>query len=142
MFNSKSGPAPAQPGGTRHGLFSVIGPDVTIAGNIAATADLHIDGRVEGDVDCGNLVQGADSRIVGAVKAQSARITGHIDGAVSVRQLSVERTARITGDVEYDTITVENGAAIDGRLKHLTAEAAAPSGEDASVRLISSGGAA
>lgn len=124
-------PAPAQPlreGGKRD-MFSVIGPDMVITGNIAATADLHIDGRIDGDVTCGNLVQGNDSRIKGAVKAESARLGGAIEGSVSVRQLTIERAARITGDVEYESIAIETGASIDGRLKHVAADAGARSFE-------------
>lgn len=110
-------------GGGKRGMFSVIGPDVTITGNIAATADLHIDGRIHGDVQCGNLVQGTESAIHGSVRADVARLAGAIEGSVSVRQLTVERTARITGDVEYEGISIETGAAIDGRMKHLSADA-------------------
>lgn len=113
--------APPQSSGKR-GMFSVIGPDVTITGSVAATADLHIDGRIEGDVNCGSLVQGTESRITGNVRAETARLAGSIEGTVSVRQLTVEKAARITGDVEYENIAIENGAAIDGRLKHLGAD--------------------
>jgi cytoskeletal protein CcmA (bactofilin family) len=94
-----------------------------ITGNVAATADLHIDGRVDGDVTCGSLVQGPDSVIKGVVKAEIARLAGTIEGSVAVRQLTIERAARITGDVEYETIAIENGASIDGRLKHIAADA-------------------
>ena len=134
MFNSNNrgretpsglppAPQPQPAGGQKRGMFSVIGSDMIITGNIAATADLHIDGRVDGDVTCGSLVQGGDSRIKGVVKAESARLAGAIEGSVSVRQLTIERAARITGDVEYETIAIENGASIDGRLKHVAADA-------------------
>lgn len=133
MFNSNNRgrePAPGLPPAPqpqanpqRRGMFSVIGADMVITGNVAATADLHIDGRVDGDVMCGSLVQGAESRIKGMVKAESARLGGTIEGSVSVRQLTIERAARITGDVEYETIAIENGASIDGRLKHIAADA-------------------
>ena len=33
--------------------FSVIGPDVTIKGDISASADLHIDGKIEGELITG-----------------------------------------------------------------------------------------
>ena len=112
----------AQPSGGKRGMFSVIGPDVVITGNVSATADLHIDGRIDGDVSCSNMVQGTDSQINGSVRADVARLAGAIDGSVSVRQLTVERAARISGDVEYETISIENGASIDGRLKHLSAD--------------------
>ena len=114
-------------------MFSVIGPDVTITGNIAATADLHIDGRIEGDVHCGAVVQGTESHIKGAVKAETARLGGTIEGAVSVRQLTIERGAKIVGDVEYENIAMENGAHIDGRLKHVSAEPARPAAPAAPV---------
>ena len=126
MFNSnraaRDGAAMPQvpPQQGKRGLFSVFGSDVSIVGNVKASADLHIDGNVEGDVECGSLAQGADSRILGNVTADIARLAGTVEGAVRVRQLTIERTARITGDVEYETITIENGGNIDGRLKHVT----------------------
>jgi len=122
-------PAPPQQAGNggKRGMFSVIGPDVTVTGNITASADLHIDGRIEGDVNCGSLAQGADSQVFGNVTAETARLAGAIEGTVRVRQLTIERSAKITGDVEYENITIENGGHIDGRLKHMsTVQAAAP----------------
>nr|WP_306305018.1 polymer-forming cytoskeletal protein [Sphingomonas pituitosa] len=103
----------------RRGQFSVLGADIVITGNLSATSDLHIDGRIEGDVRCGSLVQGAESQIFGRVEADDARLAGSVEGSVRARQLTVERTARITGDVEYETIMVEQGGHIDGRLKHM-----------------------
>lgn len=117
-----TGSAPPTAAGGKRGMFSVIGPDVVIIGNVSATADLHIDGCVEGDVHCSSLVQGSESRIQGAVHAESARIAGSIEGAVSVRQLTVERAARITGDVEYESISIETGASVDGCLKHVSGD--------------------
>lgn len=115
------------PNGKR-GMFSVLGADVVITGNVTAAADLHIDGRVEGDVKCGNLAQGTDSQIYGSVTAETARIAGTIEGAVRIKQLTVERSARIVGDVEYQTITIEIGGHVEGRMKHLDTTDSASSG--------------
>lgn len=130
MFNSNRGrdrderpaipPAPPQSGGAKRGMFSVLGPDVIVTGNVTASADLHIDGRVEGDVNCATLAQGADSQIFGSVTAEQARLAGAVEGTVRVRNLTVERSAKISGDVEYENITIENGGHIDGRLKHMS----------------------
>jgi cytoskeletal protein CcmA (bactofilin family) len=113
-----------QTNGRGRGMFSVIGPDMIVTGNVRATADLHIDGGIEGDVQCGNLVQGSESRIVGGVTADTARIAGSIEGSVCVKHLTVERSARIIGDVEYEDITIENGGHVDGRLKRTGGDAA------------------
>jgi cytoskeletal protein CcmA (bactofilin family) len=104
--------------------FSILGPDVVVTGNVHAASDLHIEGRIEGDLDCGNLVQGAESYIKGQVRAASARIAGTIEGSVAINQLVIETGARIIGDVDYNNVTIENGAHVDGRLKHLSTLAA------------------
>jgi len=109
-------------GGKRQ--FSVIGPDVRIAGNLSATADLHLDGTIEGDVACATLVQGTEGRVIGNVRAETARIAGAIEGSVSARTVTIERSARISGDVDYEAIEIENGAQVDGRLTHRGAGAA------------------
>ncbi|MGY2736356.1 bactofilin family protein [Sphingomonas sp. UYP23] len=110
----------AYPASAKRGMFSVISADMVVAGNITATADLHIDGRIEGDVQCATLIQGQDSRIAGAIVAETARIGGAVEGSVAVRHLTIERSARILGDVQYETIAIELGASIDGRVKHVT----------------------
>jgi cytoskeletal protein CcmA (bactofilin family) len=95
--------------------FSVIGPDVTITGNIEATVDLHVDGRVLGDLTCASLVQGEKSVIEGAIVAERARLSGTVKGTIAARDLVVLKSARIDGDVTYETLTIEQGAAVNGR---------------------------
>jgi len=95
--------------------FSVIGADVTIKGNVSATADLHIDGTIEGDIKCASLVQGEKSSISGAVVAEIARLAGSVTGSITARELVILKTARIEGDVYYDALTIEQGAEVVGR---------------------------
>lgn len=95
--------------------FSVIGPDVVIRGNIQASADLHVDGRVIGDIACASLVMGEGAVVEGEIVAESARISGSVSGTVRVRDLVVLRSAKVDGDVSYETISIEQGAAVNGR---------------------------
>src|SRR3546814_11750520 len=78
----------------------------------------HVDGKIEGDLKCANLVQGEASEIKGAVTAETAKIAGLLDGSIEAKTLIVHATARITGDVVYETITIENGGKVDGKLSH------------------------
>jgi cytoskeletal protein CcmA (bactofilin family) len=113
MFSKKPTPeSNSMPSAT----FSVLGKDITIKGDIGASADLHIDGRVEGDIACASLVQGESSEIVGAITAESARLAGTVRGSIATRELVILKTARIHGDVQYDALTIEQGAKVDGRL--------------------------
>ena len=104
--------------------FSVIGADVVIKGNVSATADLHVDGTVEGDIACASLVQGESSLVAGAIEAETARLSGRVKGTITVRELVILRSARIEGDVHYDTLTIEQGAQVEGRFAHDAAKPA------------------
>ena len=117
MFPKKPAAVPHNAVGSTmaNSTFSVFGADIRIKGDVHASADLHIDGKVEGDVSCTSLVQGESGEIVGAVKAESARLSGSVRGTITVRDLVVLRTARIQGDVHYDSLTIEQGAQVDGR---------------------------
>ncbi len=106
--------------------FSVIGPDVTIKGDIVASADLHVDGSIEGDLHCASLVQGETSVVTGGIEAQSARLSGKVIGSIKAKELVVLKSARIEGDVHYDALTIEQGAHVDGRFAHSAPKATAP----------------
>lgn len=101
--------------------FSVIGPDVTIRGNIEATVDLHVDGKVHGDIACASLVQGEGSMIEGEIKAETARLSGAVNGRIEAKNLLVMKAAKIDGDVNYETLTIEQGATVNGRFAPLGA---------------------
>lgn len=122
MFSKSSNSPKTAPSvaatGARHTPFSILGGDVTIKGDIEARVDLHIDGKVEGDIACAALVQGAESRIKGHVSAKSARIAGTIEGSITTEELIVEGSARIMGDVTYQTISIAAGGQVDGKLTH------------------------
>ena len=98
--------------------FSVIGTDVSIKGDISASADLHVDGEVEGDIKCASLVQGETSVVTGGIDAETARLAGKVVGSIRARELVVLRSARIEGDVQYDALTIEQGAHVEGRFAH------------------------
>ena len=117
MFTKKPADLPAMAASRAMGgsTFSVLGADTAIKGDISASADLHVDGRIEGDIACAGLVQGESSEIVGGVTADSARLAGIVRGSIIARELVILRTARIHGDVHYDALTIEQGAQVDGR---------------------------
>jgi cytoskeletal protein CcmA (bactofilin family) len=128
MFSKK--PEERSPAGAPRSVassptFSVIGADVVIKGDITASADLHVDGTIEGDIVCASLVQGESSRIEGDIEAATARLAGRVRGTINVRELVILRSAMIEGDVRYDELTIEQGAQVEGRVAHDVAKPAA-----------------
>lgn len=124
MFSKKpeSTQRPAASGVTSASAFSVLGPDIAISGDLTASADLHLDGKVAGDISCAALVQGEASEVEGMVVAESARIAGRIKGSITASVLVILKSARIEGDVTYGSLTIEQGAQVDGKFSHRSAE--------------------
>lgn len=102
----------------RAATFSVFGGDVIITGNVSASVDLHVDGRIEGDIACASLVQGQDSMIKGAIIAETAKLSGTVEGSITARDLTLHASARVTGDVTYENLTIEQGSQVEGRFSH------------------------
>ena len=102
--------------------FSVLGHDIAINGDLKAIADLHLDGKVAGDISCAALIQGEGSEVTGMVTADSARVAGRIKGSITAGVLTILETARIEGDVTYGALTIEEGAQVDGKFSHRAAE--------------------
>ncbi len=99
--------------------FSVIGPDVTIKGDISASADLHVDGTDRRRHRLRLARPGRRQPIEGAIKAEQRPPLGDRSRARSKpSELVVLKSARIEGDVNYDALTIEQGAAVEGRFAH------------------------
>jgi cytoskeletal protein CcmA (bactofilin family) len=125
MFSKKpeSTARPPSNGAMAGSTFSVLGPDIVINGDLSAKVDLHLDGKIDGNVTCAALVQGETGEVSGTVSAESARVAGRIKGSISAGALVILKTARIEGDVTYGALTIEEGAQVDGKFAPRAAEA-------------------
>jgi cytoskeletal protein CcmA (bactofilin family) len=106
---------------------SVIGDDIVITGDIEATVDLRIDGKVVGDVRCATLILGENSCVTGHIFAARLKVFGKIDGVINASDVAVESTAAVSGELSYARLRVANGASVEGHLKRIVLPA--PSGE-------------
>ena len=113
LKGGKAGGAPGRGGG----IFSYLGSEVTVTGDIATASELQLDGKVHGDVRCGALIQGESGEVRGNIKAAEAKLAGLVDGAVEADALTLEATARVTGDILYESLSVAAGAEVEGRFK-------------------------
>lgn len=101
---------------------SVIGPNITITGNIEASgdagaADLQIEGRVVGDVRCATVILIENSSVTGNIFAERVRVSGAVEGGIDTNDLAVEETARIGGDVIYDRLRIASGGVVQGSMR-------------------------
>jgi cytoskeletal protein CcmA (bactofilin family) len=104
-------------GAAAAGEFSFLGAEVQVTGDIETPGQLHLDGKVTGDVRCGTLVQGTSGEVRGNIVAGEARIAGLVDGAIEAGTLSLDPSAKVTGDMLYETLSIAGGADVEGRFK-------------------------
>jgi cytoskeletal protein CcmA (bactofilin family) len=110
------------------GQMSVIGADIVVTGNIEASVDLHIEGKVIGDVRCATLILGESSSVSGRIYANRVKVSGTVDGAIETKDLAVEASARVTGEITYERLRVANGGVMEGQVKRRVVEESADEG--------------
>ncbi len=98
--------------------ISVIGRDILVTGDIETEIDLHVEGRIVGNVRCNTLILGEGSCVAGNINAERVLVAGMVKGSIETGDLAIESSAQVKGNVTYSRIRISNGGVIDGRFKH------------------------
>ena len=93
---------------------TIIGSNSKIKGDIISDGILQIDGQVQGDVTCSELVIGVKGMVSGCVTVQNLQLYGTLKGKAIVDNLFVSKSAKLIGDAKHNSIAIEPGAYIDG----------------------------
>jgi cytoskeletal protein CcmA (bactofilin family) len=94
---------------------SMIGPDVTIIGNLVSSGELQIDGEVQGDLHGSHIVVGERARIDGGVVGDEVVIRGQVNGSVRGRKVMLQASSHVEGDVHHQSFAIEQGAFFEGK---------------------------
>lgn len=109
---------------------SIVSENTKVKGDIISDGIIHVDGQVEGDIACDELVIGIKGSVSGAVTANNLQLYGILKGKALVDNLFVAKSAKLLGDAVHNTIAIEPGAYIDGHCLRqggpIPAEAAKP----------------
>ncbi|RZJ71993.1 polymer-forming cytoskeletal protein [Flavobacterium sp.] len=84
-----------------------------IKGDIISQADLRLDGKLVGNLQCsGKIVIGPAGAVLGDIVCKNADIEGQFEGKIQVAEmLNVKAKAKILGHVICAKLSVEPGAA-------------------------------
>ncbi len=93
---------------------TIISTNTTVKGDILSEGILQIDGHVEGDITCTELVIGVKGSVTGSITVQNMQLYGTLRGKALVDNLFVSKTAKLVGDATHNSIAIEPGAYIDG----------------------------
>jgi cytoskeletal protein CcmA (bactofilin family) len=87
-------------------------------GTLKTQKAVHIEGKVEGDVDCGSTVTiGNSGKVTAHIRAESVLIDGEVHGDIEARtEITLRKTARVFGDLKTEGIVIERGAKVEGQI--------------------------
>jgi cytoskeletal protein CcmA (bactofilin family) len=112
-------------GANGDGAISIIGPGMTVVGDLTTEGTIRVEGRVEGSVRAGRIVLiGRDGEVVGDVITHEAVIAGRIQGTVvAENRLELQSTAVIEGEIHARAqhLKLDEGARFNGRVRMLDA---------------------
>lgn len=108
-------PAVAVVRNSDRGAPSVIGPDLTIAGNLVSKGEVQVDGIVQGDIFGSHVIIGERATIAGGIVAEEIVIRGHVNGSVRGRRVMLQSTSHVEGDVYHQSLAIEQGAFFEGK---------------------------
>ncbi len=100
--------------GNASSVPTIISEDSKIIGNLISSGVVHVDGRIEGDVCCDQLVVGIKGSIKGLVQTEKLDLYGTLQGKANVDDLFIAKSAKMIGDATHNSIAIEPGAYIDG----------------------------
>ncbi len=98
---------------------AVLGRGTRFEGKLTFEGTVRIDGEFIGEVVSeGCLVVGEGARVDGAVRVDSAVVSGQVEGKVHTGgALELKSTAKVTGDLVVATLVIERGAQFEGSVK-------------------------
>ena len=128
MFKSKSIHHDGQ------AIDTLIGPQVTLHGDLVFSGGLYVEGRIHGKVIAEEgapavLTLAEQGRIEGEIQVPVVFINGELQGYVYASERDeLAAKARVLGNVHDKVVEMRAGATLTGRLIHVDAEAAAQTG--------------
>lgn len=92
-----------------------IGEGVSLSGAIQAQDTVVVDGSVDGEIACGQLIVGPTGVVNGTISVSEADVYGKVGSDITVKQLLIVRSSgRIEGKWTYGEIEVEKGGVLSG----------------------------
>lgn len=111
--------APQQPVRTTPGSAAVIGPSITVKGDVIGEEDLVVDGRVEGEIKVNrhSVTVGRNGKIKADIHAKSIQVEGEVLGNLwGDEAVVIRRTGKVHGNVTAPRVTLEDGSTFRGSI--------------------------
>jgi cytoskeletal protein CcmA (bactofilin family) len=121
---------------------AVIGPSMTIKGEIRAREELLVDGEVEGLLESQSLLTvGPNGKVRGNIKAREVAIFGSVRGNVVVAEkIAIREQGSLIGDIKGAGISIDDGAYFKGSIDIVRPEPKSTKGVQSGPRMEAQAG--
>lgn len=104
-------------------VTTLVGEGTEVTGNVRFNGGLHLDGRVEGNLEATTAEARLDisdkGRVVGEIHVATVIVNGGVEGDIHCSgRLILGNQAHIDGDVYYNVLEMAAGAAVNGKLMY------------------------
>jgi cytoskeletal protein CcmA (bactofilin family) len=117
-------PPPASRPQTRAETVALIGPRVSIKGEVSGQESLRIQGRVEGKVSLKgqDVTVGQSGKVHADIHARGIRVEGEVIGDLyGEQEIIIEASGQVTGNLVAPRVNLENGSRFKGSIDMETA---------------------
>ena len=96
----------------------IIGEGATIKGEIIEENEITVNGSVDGDIQCKNLIVGKTGSIKGKIKSDTLYVEGSIEGEIIVKELlKLMSSSYVSGKMTYGSLQINEGGKLIGELE-------------------------
>jgi cytoskeletal protein CcmA (bactofilin family) len=96
----------------------IIGEGAVIKGEIKEENAITVQGNVDGDIVCKDLIVGKTGSIKGKIKTDTLYVEGNIEGEINVKELlKLMSSSYVSGKCTYGSLEINQGGKLIGELE-------------------------
>ena len=96
----------------------IIGEGATIKGEIVEENEITVQGNVDGDIRCKDLIVGKTGSIKGKIKADTLYVEGSIEGEINIKELlKLMSSSYVSGKITYGSLQINEGGKLVGEIE-------------------------
>jgi cytoskeletal protein CcmA (bactofilin family) len=116
MESAESAPLRAPP--------TLVSANTEINGSITTSDELHVHGKIIGDVRAAAITVIAGANVKGDLTAETVVVDGAVDGRIEAQHVLLRAGALVSGEIAHGSLGIDTSAVFEGTIKRLAPPAA------------------
>jgi cytoskeletal protein CcmA (bactofilin family) len=104
--------------------LSIISAHTELTGSITTTDELHVFGKIQGDVRAATITVCAGGTVHGDLTGETVVIEGTVEGRIEAQHVLLRAGAVVTGEIMHGSLGIDTAAMFEGTIKRIVVAAA------------------